>query len=355
MVKSSLSVLDADETSEKRLELNHHSSSRTSRSEALKKACRIFKSGTETEVDEVLILFIAHIVILDDLSVQDRARNLPSLNTELQKFLSDTFLPRIYLALAAAVPDCEVSIDVDGRIFAALLVSVSLKPPSSESFSAHFGVNATAEMESIITELTLDINFARFASRYPTVAPSSQSVTTTPQTLEFKLLPFSNDVFEDHLSSIHVAVEPESYQAPSDSNAVRLQFGKGILFADTQHWHNTKKAILPKHLGGAVEKIGMTAKQKFRALRADQRFMAQLQRHAATLTGAMGSSLQQIVIISVGSGHGNGKRGAIKVSPMIKWIKPFQVFSLTLVIVLGKTTGTYERQEGETESSFVCR
>jgi hypothetical protein len=82
-------------------------------------------------------------------------------------------------------------------------------------------------------------------------------------------------------------------------SAPKFNFGQGVLFSDTLHWHNNK-AILPRHLGGEDTKPKNEWHRR-RTLKSEQRFMATLQRQAGTLTGALGLSLAQIVIPSVGS------------------------------------------------------
>ena len=111
----------------------------------------------------------------------------------------------------------------------------------------------------------------------------------------FRLLPFSNPVFDEQLSLVRVPVKASVAPDPLGYS----DFGQGVLFSDTQHWHN-QKAILPSHLGGETPKP-VDERMRRRHLRSEQRFMNSLQSQAATITGASGKTLQQIVIPVVGT------------------------------------------------------
>jgi hypothetical protein len=111
----------------------------------------------------------------------------------------------------------------------------------------------------------------------------------------FHLLPFSNPVFDEQLSLVRVPVKASVEPDPLGYS----DFGQGTLFSDTQHWHN-QKTILPSHLGGETPKP-VDERMKRRHLRSEQRFMNSLQSQAATITGALGKTLQQIVIPVVGT------------------------------------------------------
>jgi hypothetical protein len=58
---------------------------------------------------------------------------------------------------------------------------------------------------------------------------------------------------------------------------------------------------LPKHLGGETYRP-LDARERRKKLIRDQRFMARLDKHAHTLTGALGAPLQRIVITQAQAG-----------------------------------------------------
>lgn len=90
------------------------------------------------------------------------------------------------------------------------------------------------------------------------------------------ILPFSNSVFDKHLTSIKISV---------DSSKVFNQQSARI-FQEISHWHNAKRRIDPKKIHPLSEK------DKGRALRRNQFFMAEMQAYAASLTNAAGKSLE---------------------------------------------------------------
>ena len=89
---------------------------------------------------------------------------------------------------------------------------------------------------------------------------------------------------------------PSGSSSEEEDEEAHLEFS--TVYEDTQHWHNHKRAILPPHMGGSDNIRPMDERQKRRQLRSEQRFMSKLQWQAETLTGALGTPLQQMVIPS---------------------------------------------------------
>jgi hypothetical protein len=105
------------------------------------------------------------------------------------------------------------------------------------------------------------------------------------------LLPFQNPIFDEEFSFVRVLAE--------DTDGDPSHCGKQVMFSDTRHWHN-QKSILPLHLGGS-KPAAVNERARRKHLQLAQRFMTKLQAQAATLVGASGGGLQQIVIPAVGS------------------------------------------------------
>lgn len=241
---------------------------------------------------ELLYAFIVHSVLLEGMSIKDRARPLEPLHSELNDILLQCFLPKMFFATESAMTSSDTCLDVDGRVFLSLVrfMIVSISRPMSDII----GSSVCARVEKIWSSIdSPPLDFVKFATRFPVPSFSTSSLVAR-EALPFRLLPFDNEVFNTELSSIHV---PDQYHDDriEDSSPVHLVFGGGTVFSDSQHWHNNRKAILPSHLGGADPKP-RDERQRRRALKGDQRFMATLQRQAGTLTGALGASLQQIII-----------------------------------------------------------
>jgi hypothetical protein len=197
-----------------------------------------------------------------------------------------------------------------------------------------FGETLAKDAEQIFSELNLtQRDFSCFMNDF---LPHDSYKVPTP----VKLLPFANRVFDEELSIVHVSTEgipssdvvristegaarsmtieraassgeesdewddsssDESADVlPSAPSSQTTKYRDDTLFSDTQHWHNHKRAILPKHLGGDTA-APMTEWQRNRKLRSDQRFMKNMHDQASTLTGASGAMLQQVKILSVSS------------------------------------------------------
>ena len=138
-------------------------------------------------------------------------------------------------------------------------------------------------------------DLVKYASQFPSPAltPSCRKAEVEP----LRLLPFDNEVFNEELKSVNISVDLSATVLARNPPA-HLDFGQGILYSDTQHWHN-QKTILPSYLGGRDPKP-TDARIQRKILKSSQRFMDSLHDQAATLTGASGGILKKIVIPPVG-------------------------------------------------------
>lgn len=180
---------------------------------------------------------------------------------------------------------CDVSDIVDGRLLETVIASGA-------------GVKYTSETRSRFKEL---------AQKLPTLSgtqfkdlPSEGTKPDNTKSLngskgnDSTILPFSNPIFDKHLASVSLRVAPSK-----DSDRL-----SGRLHQEVSHWNNAKKRLDPKHslVTPASEK------EKFRALRRNQFFMAEMQGYAASLTNAAGKALEpEIVTVSAGSYPETGK------------------------------------------------
>lgn len=121
------------------------------------------------------------------------------------------------------------------------------------------------------------------------------------------LLPFSDPSFDSHLSLVHVATSTSSTLATSQN-----RLPSSTVFNDASKWHYAKPLLLT-HLGSPpppkVPLLGWQIKKKAKA---EGRFMAQMQKNASSLTGALGGALKQTSIPVVGN-RAKTKNGAEKV------------------------------------------
>ena len=242
---------------------------------------------------ELLYAFLAHVILLETISVEERARDITSVHSGLNEIMLKIFLPTIFLAMENAVSSCGVSCDVDGRVYIALVYFITRN--HTKQIHELIGIPVCERVHLLWSSFKLDpVDFSALATRFPP-SLSPKNIIVVPKPL--RLLPFDNDIFTNELSAIQVAGADEDDEVLD--SAQKFDFGQGVLFSDTHHWHN-KKAILPRHLGGEDTKPTNESHRR-RILKSEQRFMATLQRQAGTLTGALGASLAQIVIPPVSS------------------------------------------------------
>ncbi|KAL1297753.1 hypothetical protein AAFC00_006291 [Neodothiora populina] len=100
---------------------------------------------------------------------------------------------------------------------------------------------------------------------------------------EPKVLPFRNPVFDKHLESVQLAIDEDADEHGSPSAA--------RIFREVTYWNNAKRPIIPKGVPA------VNAKQEFWAARRNQWFMAEMRTYAASLTNAVGKSLEPETIV----------------------------------------------------------
>lgn len=246
--------------------------------------------GTDECAFSILHIFVAHLLLLPLLSIEERSRPYVALHHELDQHLQESFLPTIFLIYEAT--HRRASMDMDGRVFRDVLHFIISNP--NLSLAEALGEAVATELEQLWSRHNLPcVKLTVLASQFP--APidgdTSDSDTNTDAN-PLQLLPFSNAVFNEALADAHIDVS----QGDEDLPAAEMDFS--TIFQDAQHWHNHRRALLPKHLGGEDKVPPLTEWQRKRQLRSEQRFTAKLQWQAESLTGAWGKALQQITIVS---------------------------------------------------------
>jgi ATP-dependent RNA helicase DDX60 len=110
------------------------------------------------------------------------------------------------------------------------------------------------------------------------------------------IMPFSHPAFDKHLQEIHVIVK----ETPSQ------QLHGNKISEELTHWHNAKKPLLIKR-NAPVDPIA-----KARLMKSNQRFMAEMQSYAASLTNTTGKSLMPELILVGASNVSVSKALAIR-------------------------------------------
>ncbi|WPH03167.1 Hypothetical protein R9X50_00604300 [Acrodontium crateriforme] len=101
---------------------------------------------------------------------------------------------------------------------------------------------------------------------------------------DLAVLPFSNPVFDKHLES--VALDIDEHAGGEQTLASHK------IFREATHWHNAKKPVIVKG-----PPTPQSLKQEFWAKKRNQLFMAEMTTYAASLTNAVGKSLEPESII----------------------------------------------------------
>ena len=247
---------------------------------------------------ELTVLFFLHIMILPALPVPERARPSEDLNEDLVATLVGTFLPKINPIMATFVSKANRFVDIDGRIFATVLrYTISNGPLQSSILTELAGLEISTRLEAVWGSVDAPPpDFMKISASFLNDDdPEASPAVSNEELASFSLLPFQHQVFDEELAAVRVTV---SDQVQASSSTV-LKFSQEIPFSDTRHWHAHHRSILPKHLGGEGEKT-VDGRLRRKQLKKDQRFMVNMQRLAATLTGASGKVLQQIMILPTG-------------------------------------------------------
>lgn len=176
-------------------------------------------------------------------------------------------------AVGAETTPCDVLDLIDGRLFEAVTMGRSEQqfPP---------------KVSSIFQDLAHSLcTLSAVHLRVPAGVQNSISHTNGVNgsaSDALSILPFSNPVFDKHLTSIELRVAPLK---SSDRQS-------GRIFQEVSHWHNAKRRLDPKQ----GQQTAASAKDKARSLKRDQRFTTDMQSYAASLTNAAGKILEPEII-----------------------------------------------------------
>ncbi|GAA5898544.1 hypothetical protein JCM6882_007811 [Rhodosporidiobolus microsporus] len=256
--------------------------------------------GDKANAASLLYLYLAHILLLPTLPLRSRAQRIPEASKEAIEAL-EPFLGGFYASLTAAVealPASEASnpladLDIDGRIFFLLLLEVVNSAVEPSALGDLLGPSVATRLSSLWSGLS-SAPAPDFSSLRAALPNQSTELPAPPAALtEPTVLPYTQSIFAEHLSTVHVSVSSDSTLA-----SLPNKLEKESVFSDEKGWFNPKPA-LPTHLGGAPPPT-LDAREKKKRDRKEQRFMASMQKSAASLTGASGATLKPQTIPAVG-------------------------------------------------------
>ncbi|GAA5972085.1 hypothetical protein JCM11641_002488 [Rhodosporidiobolus odoratus] len=264
--------------------------------------------GDKPHAASLLYLYLAHILLLPTLSLRSRAQRIPEPSKEAMAAL-EPFLSGFYASLTSAIealPETEAAnpladLDLDGRIFFLLFLEILTTSAEPASFGDLLGPAVSSQLSDLWASLSSapSPDFALLRAALPN---QSTDLPPVPQSLtEATVLPYTQSVFAEHLSSVHVSVSADETVA-----SLPNKLEKDSAFTDERGWTNPKP-VLPTHLGGAPPPV-LDRREKKKRDRKEQRFMAQMQKSAQSLTGAMGVTLKPQPIAAVGKRSVAGTR-----------------------------------------------
>jgi hypothetical protein len=231
------------------------------------------------------------------------------MSSQLSEHLKSTFFPKFYAALEASVAlvDDLFELDLDGRIFAILLVEVVAGSSSLVEIVGPDMYEETVALWTALSSQSAVPDTAVITTQFPH-DPTALIPPPVSAPISATLLPFSDPSFDSHLSLVHVATSTSS----TLGTTIQHQLPPTTVFDDTSKWHYAKPLLLT-HLGSPPPpKVPLLGWQIRKKAKAEGRFMAQMQKNASSLTGALGGALKQTSIPVVGN-RAKAKSGTEKV------------------------------------------
>jgi hypothetical protein len=183
----------------------------------------------------------------------------------------------------SAQSSCDVFDVVDGRLFKIVLAEIQGHLNATELLPVDVieKYNVLAGILDMYSGSKVELSQPHNLSS--TILPHSPETSKIPY-----VLPFSNRVFDEHLSSIRIDVDVRDF---SDANGKTAR-----VFREISHWHNHKKALDPVK---AIKLRNDKAGQRY--LKSNQRYMDEMQKYAASLTNVAGKMLEpQTITVTKG-------------------------------------------------------
>lgn len=240
----------------------------------------------------LLWCFILHCEALPLIPLRNRTMGSQGCNINLTTLLRGDFLPKVFSLIDAYLSEWNLDLDIDGNIFIALLGI--LLSDTTLSLSGRLGDSLSHIATSIVLPSENALYIRTLRSVFPTEVSHPQPRPLAAASI--KLLPFHHDIFNEGFALINLS----SDESKETIEYGAMEFGKDTAFNDKFHWHNPKRHILPKHLGGERAKPS-DEKQRMKMMKKHQRFMSRLTTDAATLTGALGAPFNRLIIVTRGA------------------------------------------------------
>jgi hypothetical protein len=228
---------------------------------------------------ELAVAFLRHTALLSRLSLAERLLDIPEGSEDVKSFLSRFSIGARTIIGSKTWPSdvkglssgCDVADLVDGKLFAACVQEPSLG--GGDRYDLLAKATRALGRDEIASGPTDERSLSYLEEH------KVKSATST-----YAVLPFSNSIFEPHLGPIQLTV---------DKSGESIDATSATIFREVSHWHNSKRPIDPKL---REDHVALTTKQKSKALRRNQWFMAEMMAYAASLTNAVGKVLEPEIV-----------------------------------------------------------
>ena len=233
---------------------------------------------------DLALAFLVHTVLIGDLCISSRRQSSILMkdrdsDAHLIEFLSvfSAVSTRIMRhdswrqALAGRDLPCDIVDLVDGRLFRRTVCQMT-KASQEIKLSQLQVSNIDILRRALHSICGVQLQSDMHGSTFDGTMTAMENLDLQDGSRSISVLPFSNRVFDKHLASISISVNHSSIP---DGQSARI-------FREVSHWHNAKRRLDSKIA------LPISDREKSRALRRNQFFMAEMQAYAASLTNAAG-------------------------------------------------------------------
>jgi superfamily II DNA or RNA helicase len=237
-------------------------------------------SSASSEVQRFTHDVLAHTALLHTLPLSARSLQQIPATSDYQEHLS-SFCTQAAEILQSANwaeyhqgtgdNECDVADSFDGRLFNVVSkgLDISSMPETMQS--------KLQKLNECLKAICNESSISDEANTRKSEISSSNASSTTP-TGNSSVLPFSNPVFDQHLSSIRLGIDDHASEETSRPSA--------RIFQEVSHWHNAKRPIQSKNTPV------LSPRDELRARRRNQKYMDEMQKYAASLTNSVGRALE---------------------------------------------------------------
>lgn len=238
--------------------------------------------------------FLVHTVLIGEARISDRSQSWNARAGDKQLEISNFIIEfcissrrisddrRWSDAMENPSVKCDIADLIDGRLFTQIATGLMTKSFDQGNQLAWLEPKVKSLIQILSSLIDVQMEYQEHLNISRSEVPAKSN--------KISVLPFSNPVFDKHLKNINI---------PTGSSKIISNESAGIFHA-MSHSHNSK---------GRSEFHPQSDKDKARALRRNQFFMAEMQAYAASLTSAVGKSLEP-EIVTVSDGKKIGKTHA---------------------------------------------